>query len=566
MAASWKVRSAGDHQARDLACALKIRELTARILLTRGHGSIESIQHFLSPRLSDLRPPVGIADMDSAIQRLIVALEQNEPIAVFGDFDVDGITTAAILTLTLRALGAVVISRIAKRTSGYGFSPDDARFFLEQKVSLVLTGDCGTSDRATLEFCLKNRIDVIVIDHHQVPIGTPLATALINPHRSDDHFPFKGLASCGVAFYLAATLRTQLRAQGHTRALTFDPRSLLDLVALGTIADLVPMVEENRVLVAAGLIELSKRHRPGVQALMETSGLSPGPVSTSDVSFRIAPRLNAAGRLGDAQCALDLFLTDDLTRAREIAVALEQLNCDRRQIQNQIWEQALALASEWENDPVLVLGKEGWHQGVVGIVAAKLVERFQKPAIVLGFLKGEGRGSARTIGGFDLCKSLGRCAEHLTLYGGHSAAAGLSLPMSNLTAFRQAWLAVANEHFQCARTQEPVEADAVAHLSELDFVQAEEIERLGPFGNGNFEPLIALTRVRPQSTRVVGTGHLQLTFIDGPRSLDAIAFGMGHKDPGKGTLVDILGAIEIDSFRGQKRARFRVRHLFRSEP
>jgi single-stranded-DNA-specific exonuclease len=504
--------------------------------------------------------------MERAIERLILALERNEHVAVFGDYDVDGVTSAAILTLTLRALGIVVTPRIAKRSSGYGFSPEDAEFFGERKVSLVLTGDCGTSDRATLELCLKRGLDVIVIDHHQVPTGVPIATALINPHRPDDQFPFKGLASCGVAFYLAAALRTRLRAKGNARASAFEPRSLLDLVALGTIADLVPMVEENRILVAAGLCELSKRNRPGVLALTESSGIAPGPVSTTDVSFRIAPRLNAAGRLGNAQCALDLFLTDDLKDAREIAATLENLNSDRRQIQNRIWEQALSLATEWENDPILVLGAEGWHQGVVGIVAAKLVERFQKPAVVLGFNQGEGRGSARTTGGFDLYKSLGRCAEHLTLFGGHTAAAGLSLPMANLAAFRQALLMIAQEHFRENPTQERLEVDAVAHLADLDLVQAGEIERLGPFGNGNLEPLLAMRRVRTQTTRVVGTGHLQLTLMDGPRSMDAIAFGMGHKDPGKGTLVDVLGMVEIESFRGQKRARLRVRHLLRSEP
>jgi single-stranded-DNA-specific exonuclease len=390
-----------------------------------------------------------------------------------------------------------------------------------------------------------------------------LATALLNPHRSDDSFPFKGLASCGVAFYLAAALRTRLRILGHEQSIGHEPRSLLDLVALGTIADMVPLVEENRILASAGLKELAKRERPGVAALASESGISPGPLSATDVSFRLAPRLNAAGRIGDAQVALDLFLAENHGRARELAATLEALNRDRRVVQDKIWDEALIEANRWENAPALVLGAEGWHQGVVGIVAAKLVERFHKPAVVMGFTNGQGRGSARTVGGFNLYQSLSRCRQHLDIFGGHAVAAGLSLPIQNLSAFREAFSAIAAEHFQASPRQGTIEVDTFARLSELDVVQAEELDRMGPFGNANPDPLLVLEGIHTRSTRIVGGSHLQLTLADGANTVDAIAFGMGSEDPGQGASLVALGIAEIDEFRGYRRPRFRLRHLIR---
>ena len=560
MAEVWRVRPADENNVRGLAAGLGLRGLTARILAARGFSTVESATRFLVPRLSDLRPPLGMADLDRALDRIVTASQRNEKVAVFGDYDVDGITSAAILVGLMRALGLDVTARTAKRSSGYGFSPGDAASFVEQGCTLVLTGDCGTSDQESLAFCRSRGVDVIVIDHHHVPTGESQAFALLNSHRQDDAFPFKGLASCGVAFYLAAAVRTRLRGKGDN----LDPRSWLDLVALGTIADLVPLTDENRILVAAGMRELAAMRRPGIAALAAVAGLSPGALGTMDVSFKLAPRLNAAGRLGDSQLALDLLLSNDRVEANGLATNLDDLNRERQRIQERIWSEAVVAADRYSGEPALVLGAEGWHQGVVGVVAAKLVEKYRRPVVIIGFDGGQGRGSARTLGGFDLYQALVQCREHLSVFGGHPMAAGLSLAQENLAAFRAAFVAVARAHFAAQPAVETIEVDAVASLSELDMVQIEELVRLGPFGNANGEPLIAVPGVVTRSTRVVGTSHLQLTLVQGAAVSEAIAFGMGDKDPGQGARLDVMGTAEVDDYCGQRKIRLRLRHLMRS--
>ena len=564
MADAWRLRPADEDSVPGLAAALGMRGLTARILAARGLATVEVATRFLSPRLSDLRPPEGIADLERAVDRILVAAARMEKVAVFGDYDVDGTTTAAILVLLLRALGLEVVACMAKRASGYGFSPGDATILLEQGCTLILTGDCGTSDHEALAQCRSRGVEVIVIDHHHVPSGESPAFALLNSQRTDDTFAFKGLASCGVAFYLAAAVRTRLRTDGNPKADGLDPRAWLDLVALGTIADLVPLKHENRILVSAGLRELSALRRPGLAALAESAGLVPGSVGTGEVSFRLAPRLNAAGRLGDAQVALELLLAKDLPRARELAASLEELNRERQRIQEHVWTEALAAAEPFASEPALVLGAQGWHQGVVGIVAAKLVDKFHKPAVVVGFKDGGGRGSARTVGGFDLYLGLSLCREHLTGFGGHSMAAGVSLAEGNLAAFRAAFVAAADAHLASSAVAGPVEVDAVASLADLDMTQAEELARLAPFGTDNSEPLFAVPGVTVRKTRVVGASHLQLTLAHGSAVSEAIAFGMGDRDPGPGARLDVIGCAEVDAYRGQRKIRLRLRQFTRS--
>lgn len=564
MAEVWRLRSAGQDGAQKLAAGLGTRELTARILLARGYATPENAGRFLTPRLSDLRPPKGFADLDRAIERISRAVATREKVGVFGDFDVDGVTSAAILILCLRTFDLDVVVRVAKRAAGYGFAPGEALAFAEQGVTLVLSCDCGTSDSESLALCQSRGIDVIVLDHHHVPSGQTRAYALLNPHRQDDSFSFKGLASCGVAFYVAAALRTRLRALGEPRAQGLEPRAWLDLVALGTIADLVPLVHENRILVSAGLRELASLRRPGLAALAENAELAGGAIGTADVSFRLAPRLNAAGRLGDAQLALDLLLAKSRERGQQLADALEGLNRERQRIQEKVWTEAVAAAEGFADVAALVVGAEGWHQGVVGIVAAKLVDKYRKPAVVIGFDGGQGRGSARTLGGFDLYQGLGRCRDHLLGFGGHPMAAGVTLAQGQLAAFRAAFVTAAAEHAAQGGGEGPLEVDAVANLAELDLAQVAELERLGPFGTDNSEPLLVVPGVSVRSSRVVGSSHLMLELAHGHVVAPAIAFGMGAKDPGQGTRLDVVGTAEVDEFSGRRKMRLRVRHFARS--
>jgi single-stranded-DNA-specific exonuclease len=393
-------------------------------------------------------------------------------------------------------------------------------------------------------------------------VGESPAFALINPHRPDDRFPFKGLASCGIAFYLVASLRTRMASAA------FDPRTLLDLVALGTVADLVPLVEENRILVAAGLRELGARRRPGLRALAALAGLDEPALSTEDVSFRLGPRLNAAGRLGEAQLALDLLLAADEAGGAALAAALDDRNRERREIQERVWSEVVAAAEPWAEAPAIVVGAAGWHPGVVGIVAARLVDRFRRPAVVIGFEGEEGRGSARTCDGVDLYQALAACREHLTRFGGHAAAAGLSLAPERLAGFRAAFAEAVGRHRPAGPASRALVVDGVVDLAEVDVYLAEELSRLAPFGVANGEPVLAVPGVVATATRVVGQGHLQLELgaARGGRARgEAIAFNLADQDPGRGASLDLIGTADLETFRGTRRARLRVKHLVRSQ-
>jgi single-stranded-DNA-specific exonuclease len=562
----WRLPCVDQELATALAASLRLRPLTARILVGRGVDAPPGAGRFLTPRLADLRPPAGIADLDRAIDRVERALLGGERIGVFGDYDVDGVTTAAILAESLRGLGGEVIARAASRFSGYGLGPAESARFADEGCTLLVTGDCGTSDHDALALARDRGVDVVVIDHHQVPSGPSPAYALINPHRPDDGFAFKGMASCGVAFYLAAALRTRLRARQHPAASAFDPRGLLDLVALGTIADMVPLVHENRILVAAGLRELAARRRPGLRALAEVAELDPAQaLEASDVSFKLTPRLNAPGRLGEAQASLDLLLARDEAEARRRAAHIDDVNRERQRIQEEVWGAACRAADEQGDAAALVVGAEGWHPGAVGIVAAKLVERYRRPAVVVGFDHGRGRGSARTIGGFDLHAALTSCRGHLVAGGGHAAAAGLTVEAGSFPAFREAFVALAQAHLRERPADVEAPVDAEASLAELDLGQTEELARLGPFGQANREPLVAVAGVVARAVRIVGQGHLQLTLARQGVVVDAIAFGMAAHDPGEGAALDVIASPEVDGYRGQRRARLRIKGIFKAQ-
>ena len=558
-ALAWHAPSIDESKAAALAAAMRIRPLTARLLVARGIVEADLAARFLAPRLANLRPPDGVADLPRAVERLTAALGAGEMIGVFGDYDVDGVTTVAILTSALRAFGGTVVPRAASRQAGYGLGVDDVARFAAAGCRVLVTGDCGTSDHEALRAARAGGIDTIVIDHHELPEGETAAYALVNSRRPDDTFPFKGLASCGVAFYLTAALRTRL-------ASAFDPRELLDLVALGTIADMVPLMAENRILVAAGLERLSQRKRPGLAALAVRAELPGGPITAHDAAFRLTPRLNAAGRLGEAQLALDLLLAGDAD-AERLAAELDDQNTERQRVQELVWKEALAQASAQVAEldaPALVVGAEGWHAGVVGIIAARLVDRFTRPAIAIGFRDGEGRGSARTVAGVNLFDALARCASHLTKFGGHAGAAGMSIAIGELDGFRAAFAAEAARQLGTARPLAGLAVDAEVTLGDLDRGFTEELARLEPFGVANRQPLFALSGVTTMATRVVGKDHLQLTLDHGGATSEAIAFGFADADPGAGARVDLVATAELDTFRGLTRTRLKVSKLARA--
>lgn len=565
--ARFVVRPADQRRARLLGERLGLRYLTAQLLINRGIKDETEARRFLDPRLSDLRPPEGplpMAGFALAVERLRKAVIDRETIGIFGDYDVDGITTCALLTDFLNRAGATVSPRVARRGDGYGFGKADAHDLAAVGCSVIVTGDCGTSDHETLALCRTMGIDVIVVDHHQVPERPPEALALLNPHQPGCAFPFKGLASVGVAFYLAAALRTRLRTAGWPHLP--DLRDFIDLVAVGTIADLAPLTEENRVLVHAGLRELKRCQRPGMRALCEIVGLDEGASTASDVAFRLAPRLNAPGRLGDASEALSLLIETDQRKARAHAEACSEMNTKRQLIQENVVREARAMveAQLLSSDPeVLVVGGQGWHAGVVGIVAAKLVDIYNRPAVVIAFDDEVGRGSARTAQKFHMYLGLQAASSLLLRYGGHAAAAGLSINVRNLDALRDILCAA---YRQQLGTQPPVSEtliDAAVTLDEVDERLAQELALLEPFGIGNPEPLLLVRDAELVRHRVVGTGHLQITLRTGSTLRDAIGFGFGNRagELLTGAKIHVAFVPQIDNHRGVKKVRLRVREL-----
>jgi single-stranded-DNA-specific exonuclease len=564
---------ADPRRARLLGEQLGLRSLTGQLLINRGIRTDQEARRFLDPRLSDLRPPEGALPMAGfalAVDRLKQAVLGREPIGVFGDYDVDGVTTCALLSDFLNRCGAQVTARVARRGDGYGFGKADAHDLAAAGCSLIITGDCGTSDHETLALCRQMQVDVIVVDHHQVPERPPDALALLNPHQPGCAFPFKGLASVGVAFYLAAALRTRLRAARWPHLP--DPRDFLDLVAVGTIADLAPLTAENRVLVHAGLKELYRGRRPGLRMLGDLAGLQDGASSAGDVAFRLAPRLNAPGRLGDAQEALMVLIETDHKKARGHAEVCHEMNIKRQNVQEGVLREAREQVEELlkEGAPeVIVVAGERWHAGVVGIVAAKLVDLYALPSVVLSIEGDTARGSARTAHGFHLYEGLRQAAPLLIRYGGHAAAAGMSIQARNIPALRAALCAAFREQIGARPAVRALNVDAAVGLDEIDERLVQELTLLEPYGVGNPEPTLLVRDVEVARHRIVGTGgHLQMTLRSGTRYRDAIGFGLGARgaELRPGALVQVAFVPEMDTYRGGRRVRLRLRELVPPPP
>ncbi len=510
-----------------------------------GHVDAERTRRFLSPRLAELTPPDAMLDRRSAAERIARAVQGRQRIVVFGDYDCDGMTSAAIFTEALRALGAEATPVLASRfDGGYGFSSAALERVISLRPGLLVTCDCGSSDHATLAQLRPHGIDVVVVDHHLVPAEPLPALAFLNPHRPECGFPYKGLASCGLALSVLAAVRAELG-----RAL--DLRPLLDLVAIGTIADVAPLDGDNRALVRAGLKVLSEARRPGVRALLELAGIEPGTsLGAEDVAFRIAPRLNAPGRLGRPDLSVELLLSTSLDAARALAAEIEQRQVERRAVQERMLEEALheVERERYRERSAIVVGREGWNHGIVGIVAGRLASDLKKPVVVVGFENGIGRGSVRGPKGARLHDAVSACAAHLRRFGGHQAAAGLEVALGDLPALRSAFEAA------CASQPPLAECDDTPRVrlapgDNLARVLA-DLAQLEPCGESNPAPALALI-ARVASAREVTGGHLKLELsLDGGERLSAFGIGMGARAAGLVGEIAVSGKLRPDRYRG----------------
>ena len=552
-----------------LAEAFDLPEPLAAALVSRGVDTAEAMEGFLNPRLSTLGDPFLLPGMAAAVERTWQALDAGEAILVFGDYDVDGISSTALVLSVLSALGGQATPFVPNRIAdGYGFT---ASAFEEStrrhRPGLIITVDCGTQAAETVERARRAGMDVVVTDHHE-PEGTLAgAAALVNPKLSDDE-SMRHLAGVGVAFKFCHALLKSGREQGRASADRLDLKRYLDLVALGTIADMVPLRGENRALARHGLARMAETSWPGLRALLEVARVT-SPVEAYHVGFQIGPRLNAAGRLGRANDALDLLLSEDAGHAQGLAQGLDAANRERQDIEERMLAEARA-ELEARFDPAqcfgLVAGRAGWHTGVLGIVASRVAQQFYRPSVMIGFDEnGRGRGSCRSIEGFDLVEALAACSEYLERYGGHRMAAGLEIRADRLEGFAERFNAVAAETLQGQPLQPSLNLDAWIDLAEVDDRMYEQLQRLRPFGYGNPTPLWAAAGVYVLQPQTVGRGHLRMILAGGGAQRQAIAFNMADRELPRGA-VDVAFRIKRNTFRGQTALQLDVQDVRAAEP
>lgn len=532
--------------------------LTEAILKRRGLEDSSKALTFLQKSLRFLADPAQLADSDRACDRLVEAISKEESIVVYGDYDVDGVCSSALLVENIRKLGGRINYYIPdRRVEGYGIH-HDALEKLATEHQVMITTDCGITAVDELQFAEKLGLDVIVVDHHQLAPEMPPAVACLNPHRPDCGYPFSDLCATGVAFLLIAALRRRARELGwfETRAEP-DLRDSLDLVALATVADMVPLQSVNRIFVASGLEQLKRAKRPGLRALMEVSKTDPETIQSSDLGFRLGPRINARGRLAHAGLAVDLMLTKSPSEAAQWASLLDQANLRRREIESETVEAAKdQLHGKEKLGNAIVVSDESWHPGVIGLVAAKLVREWNRPAIVIG--EG-GKGSARSIPGVDVHQVLSSTSDLLEKFGGHKAAAGLTIAPSNIADFAQR--ASDAVEAQVGEAPYPVEfsPELSIDINEVDLSWTDALDTLSPFGIGNPQPLFFAENVPVVGSRIVGGTHLKLQL--GTRSIDAIGFGMGSFAEGLASHIDILFTVEKNTFRGRTNVQLKLEAL-----
>jgi single-stranded-DNA-specific exonuclease len=540
----------------ELAAALGVLPEVAAILAQRGLDEPVSAGRFLNPRLAELRPPQLMADMEIAVARIEQAALRGERVTLFADYDVDGVTSAAIMTELLQAAGIPVSCVIPNRLSeGYGLSEAALARVAASRPSLLITLDAGISDGPRIKRAAEAGIETIIVDHHEVPPDPPPALAIINPRRAECQFPFKSLAAVGLAFYLACAVRTRLLGPYPTLP---SPHEWLELVALGTVADLAPLREENRILVKAGLERLTHTARPGLVALKEVSGCR-GQVSAGDIGYRLGPRLNAAGRMGDATRALKLLITRYESEARQLASELEEENSRRQAVEAGIEEECLRLLEGVSLGRSVVIEGASWHPGVIGIVASRLVERLGRPAIVLAEENGCWRGSARGIRGLHLFEALAECGHLLERFGGHRQAGGLLVSDENLAAFREAFEAQCVRRLTEADLMPLLELDLALPLERVSLRLAEELTCLEPCGVGNPRPVFAASGVRPVSWERLKEQHLRAGLSGGNGRIEAIGFRLWAEQPPGA--VDIAFQPEINEWRGARSLRLNLKAI-----
>jgi len=558
----WEVREP-DGPAADLGCSA----LLTRLLSLRGITDADAARRFLEPQLRDLPDPCSLTDLGTAAGRLAQACAAGEHVAVHGDYDVDGIVSTTLMVDFLRRVGRgeVTPSLPNRMRDGYGISVEQVDRLADQGCTLLVTCDCGSTSHAPLERARERGVDVVVLDHHRLPAELPPTVALVNPERGGSHEDLRSLCATGVVFMTIVDLRRQLRNNQYFQDVE-EPnlKHYLDLVALATVADMVPLVGANRLLVKVGLEELAWRRRPGIAALLEVADVAhDAPLTSSVFGFRLGPRINAAGRLDDPSLALELLLTDDRGRAGVIAAELDRINQRRRQLEDRVLDEAMAMVEadrELADKRALALMGDGWHPGVVGIVASRVAQRVHRPALLLAQDGDTATGSARSIRGVDLVEALEPGAAMLDRYGGHKAAAGVGLQVERYEEFRDWFEREAFAHLPADPWTPRLRADAELDVEEITEALAAELAPLAPHGIGNPAPRFFSRQVAVTGVRQARKGAIQLRLGPSP-GVPAVAFRLDRPASSVGRVVDVVHSFGMRYFRGSESLQVTIEDL-----
>lgn len=557
----WECLPADEQKVEALASALGWPRALARTLYLRGVSRPDEVDGFLKPRLSGLPDPFVFPGMRRAVDRIWKAVDAGEQIVVFGDYDVDGVSSTALMLRVLSGLGARVDFFLPHRIEdGYGLGVDPVNRCIQDKgARLILTVDCGTGSVEAVRAACEQGVDVIVTDHHACTGAPAQAYIVLNPQI--ENLPeWKVLCGVGMAFMLSFALLKAGREQGRSSAAEFNLKGFLDLVALGTVADIVPLRGVNRILVRAGLKEMESTQNPGLQALMAVAGIRP-PLESSHIGFGLGPRLNAAGRLDTAETALQLLLEDEISPCRSIAQTLDAVNTERRKIEKEMLEEAQAsFMADFDvsRDFVVVVAGDGWNPGVAGIVAARIMQQTYRPSVVIALDgAGKGKASCRSIPEVNIVEALGACEDLLVRFGGHHMAAGLEIEVSRIPAFRKRLNRIIREHLENRPPFRSRRVDAEADVADLEESVLEALEGMKPFGPEMPEPTWCFRGVQLEQIRILKDRHLKCQVVSGRRQVDAIGFDMADLQT-IANPVDVIGTPELNCWRGQRTPQLRL--------
>lgn len=560
----WEMVEQQDQRVVDqFSNTLNVSSIIANILLNRGITTFDAAKAFFRPSWENIHDPFLMADMDKASERVCHALYQKERIFIYGDYDVDGITSVSLMLLFFRSLGIEANYYIPDRLKeGYGLSVQGIQKAVDWGANLLITVDCGITASEEVAYATSLGVDVIVCDHHQPDNQLPDAVAVLDPKRSDCLYPFKELAGVGVAFKLVQAVSQQTGLED------ISWKNLVDLVALGSAADIVPLTDENRLYVSKGLELINQYPSTGVSALIQEAGLEGREIGTGQIVFMLAPRINAVGRMGDAERAVRMLVSNSAEEAKQIASVLESENNLRKSIDEETFKEAMAMIEEQggpDSEMAVVLAKEGWHSGVIGIVASRIVERIYRPTIMIAIEDGVGKGSARSIPDFDVYSAIKKCESYLTAFGGHKYAAGLSIGTDQINDFRTAFKEVAESELGNSELIPKLHIDAEIHLDDITDKLVRILNQFAPFGPHNMRPVFMSRDLQVVGTpRIVGQNHLKLKVRQNTHVFDTIGFGLGHlidRLETNGSGLYMAYVIETNTWNGQTKIQLRIKDL-----